>query len=146
MDDAACLSLWPFTCSFLWHLVLISRLLITKQNNPRFPDVYFQLPAFSDSSGPHLPECSVLSPQVGAHVRLQLSVHNPLPCGDCNCGDQHLPAPGPIPLSMVAPGTSSRIGDIRLQLFSGVLGTLGKQDRGVMKGNRLPVPILFSLL
>lgn len=31
-------------------------------------------------------------------------------------------------------------------LFSGVLGTLGKRDRGVMKGNRLPVPILFSLL
>lgn len=31
-------------------------------------------------------------------------------------------------------------------LFSGVLGTPGRLDRGVMKGNLLPLPILFSLL
>lgn len=31
-------------------------------------------------------------------------------------------------------------------LFSGVLDTLGKRDRGVMQGNHLPVPLLFALL
>lgn len=131
MEAAACLSLWPFTC-FSWCLVLLSWLLIAKQNNPRFPEVRFQLSA-------SLPKHSALSPTSGEHTKSYSWACTTEETSAFNCQVPHLlpvSGSGSLVLALVTFAC----------LFSGVLGTPGRLDRGVMKGNRLSLPILFSLL